>query len=68
MEEKEEEDEEEEWTSDAKKAFAAMGNKAAKNKKPTTLGKINLLKLHGSMSQKDRLETFRFVVESRLKF
>jgi hypothetical protein len=68
LEEKEEEDEEEEWTSDAKKAFAAMGNKAAKKKKPTTLGKINLLKLHGSMSQKDRLETFRFVVESRLKF
>jgi hypothetical protein len=48
------------WTSDAKKAFGDARKSVAKNidakERPD---KIHLLKLHGSMTQKDRMETFR---------
>ena len=49
------------WTSDAKKAFGDASKTVAtkKDKNKVRPDKIHLLKLHGSMTQKDRMETFR---------
>ena len=56
---KNEDEDREGWTSEAKKAFGDRieTKKKAPKENPN---KIQLLKLHGSMSQKDRMETFRY--------
>ena len=52
------------WTVDAKRAFAEletskMKKESSQSSSSIKMEKIHLLKLHGSMTQKDRMETFR---------
>ena len=50
------------WTVDAKRAFAELETSKMKKESSQSsikMEKIHLLKLHGSMTQKDRMETFR---------
>ena len=57
----EEEEDTEGWTSEAKKAFGDRDSFKKKKEEPAaTKNQIHLLKLHGSMTQKDRMETFRY--------
>ena len=57
-----EDEDREGWTSEAKKAFGDRMETTKPKKAPKeNPNKIQLLKLHGSMSQKDRMETFRYL-------
>ena len=50
------------WTADAKRAFAELETSKMKKESSQSsikMEKIQFLKLHGSMTQKDRMETFR---------